>query len=320
MAWGGIDISKLTIDACLVREVGKPLRKKLGNTPEGHDKLLRWVRSQAGDVSLHFCMEATGVLGNALAEHLTEAGHCVSVENPARIKHFGLSLGADSKTDEEDALTIALYCRERRPEPWRLASPEVRRLVALMRRYASLQSLLQQEVCRTTEPGLVDAVKASLGETIRFLREEIQRLKEEIDKHIEGHPQLRNDKHLLRTVPGVGEITALWILAELPSVDQFDSAQAAAAYCGLNPRECRSGTSVHRRSRLSKAGNRHLRKALYLPSIAAVRFNPRVRAIYDRLLESGRTKMCALGAAMRKLLMICFGVLKSQKPFDAAAA
>ena len=315
MAYIGIDISKATFDACLLRHQGKPLHKAFSNSDNGFRKLLRWVESQAADTQLRFCMEATGVLGNALAMFLAEAGLCVSVENPARIKHFGISLGNGNKTDKADALTIALYCRDRQPAAWRLAAPEMRELVALLRRYESLQSLLQQEQCRLAEPALIPTVKQSLEQTISFLQEEMRKLHEAIEQHVDSLPQLRRDKALLETIPGIGRLTALRILAELPDVSQFDRAQAAAAYGGLNPREYRSGSSVHHRTRMSKSGNKRLRKALYLPAVCAVRCNPLVREIYQRLLAAGKPKMVALGAAMRKLLMIAYGVLKSQRPF-----
>ena len=121
---------------------------------------------------------------------------------------------------------------------------------------------------------------------------------------------------MLRTIPGIGPVAAHALLAELPDPSRFATAQQAAAYAGLAPREYRSGTSVKKRTRLSKAGNARLRKALYLPAMTAIRFNPLVGAFYARLVEAGKAKMAALGACMRKLLMIAYGVLKSRTPFD----
>lgn len=135
-------------------------------------------------------------------------------------------------------------------------------------------------------------------------------------KLIAASERLRADRALLRTIPGIGPVAAHALLAELPDPARFATAQQAAAYAGLAPREYRSGTSVKKRTRLSKAGNARLRKALDLPAMTAIRFNPLVGAFYARLVEAGKAKMAALGACMRKLLMIAYGVLKSRTPFD----
>ena len=113
-----------------------------------------------------------------------------------------------------------------------------------------------------------------------------------------------------------GRQTATTILAELPAVERLPSAQSAAAYCGLAPREYTSGASVRKKTRLSKAGNPRLRKALFLPTQTAVRFNPLLKGFFDRLVAAGKPKMQAIGACMRKLVMLCYGVLKNRAPFD----
>ena len=313
-AWIGIDVSKSTLDVWLVKENDKSVYKQFKNDPSGWARLLRWLQSQ-GVTDLHFCMEATGAHSTGLAMFLAEQGLHVSVQNPVRIKHFGVAIGILNKTDKADAKTIATYCRMVKPQAWRMCSPEVRQLVAYMRRYDDLQGLLTQEKNRLTEPGIIHEIERSLKQSIRFLQKHMDQLMDQIRKHIDRHPSLKEDKELLETIPGVGEITALWVLAELPDVNQFDSAQGAATYAGLNPCERRSGTSIRGRTRLSKAGNRHLRKALYMPSLAAKRYNPLVKALYDRLIARGKSKMAAVGACMRKLLMIAYGVLKSRHAF-----
>jgi transposase len=149
------------------------------------------------------------------------------------------------------------------------------------------------------------------------LEKEIDGLKKQIRAHIKSHDSLNRDAQLLESIPGVGEITAWDLLAELPDISQFDSAQAVAAYAGLSPREHRSGSSIHKKTRLSKQGNARLRKAVYFPAVNALRWNPLVKAHYDRLIAAGKMKMVALAASMRKVLMICYGVLKHQQPFQA---
>ena len=152
---------------------------------------------------------------------------------------------------------------------------------------------------------------------VAALDKELLRLKCEVRAHVKAHEALLRDSKLLQSVPGIGEITSWDILAEMPDVSEFDSAQSVAAYAGLAPREQRSGSSVRKQTTLSKRGNSRLRKAFYFPAVTAITWNPLIKAHYERLREKGKPKMVALAACMRKMLMICYGVLKHQEPFDA---
>lgn len=318
--WIGIDVSKDTLDVCLLRassqDKSKEKHKQFGNEASGHTKLLRWVQHLAGEEVCHFCLESTGSYSMAVAHFLAEAEQRVSIVNPARIKYAGLAQGVKNKTDRADARLIADYTRKENPALWRAAAPEVRLLVALVRRLHNVQESLVQEQNRLASPGLPAEVRTSLQKSIRFLEAEVKRLQKQIKEHSDGHPRLKADRELLLSIPGIGETTAHELLGEMPDVEQFASAQAMAAYAGLCPREHSSGSSVHKRTRLSKQGNSHLRRALYFPAISAVQWNAPVRAHYERLRERGKGKMVCLGAAMRKLLMICYGVLKNRQPFD----
>jgi transposase len=316
--WIGLDVSKDTLDACLLRPNDKRLSKQFANDASGHAKLLRWVEQLAPQSRAHFCLEATGSYSNGVALYLAEAEQLVSVVNPARIHFFGKGQGQGNKTDKADATLIALFCRKETPELWRAASPEVRWLVALVRRLHSVGELLVQEKNRLQAPGQPAAVVQSLESSIAFLESETKRLQKQIRDHINQNPDLKRDSKLLQSIPGVGELTAWDILAELPDVSQFDSAQSVAAYAGLAPREHQSGKSVRKQTRLSKQGNTRLRRALYFPAVTALTWNPLVKAHYLRLREAGKGKMVALAACMRKMLMIIYGVLKHQKPFDPA--
>ena len=323
-AWVGIDISKRTLDVCLLRENdkagSKPPSKQFENTAAGFAQLLRWVQGHSStNCDFHFCMEATSTYGQALAFFLVEAGHKVSVVNPFRTKHAALSRGSGNKTDRADAFVLADYCRKENPPLWRAAAPEVRMLVALLRRLQNLKDQMQQETNRLSEPGVLKVVQRSLRKSIRFFKGEIAALEDAIEEHVRDHPRLKEDRDLLTSIPGISATTAHWILAELPDVEQFASAQSAAAFAGLAPREYRSGTSVKKATQLSKAGNRHLRRALFMPALCAVRCNPPIKAFFEQLVARGKSRMVAVGAAMRKLLMIAFGVLKSRRPFSVEA-
>ncbi|HJZ56509.1 MAG TPA: transposase, partial [Gemmataceae bacterium] len=162
------------------------------------------------------------------------------------------------------------------------------------------------------------AARKSIARVIRLLSREADRVQAHAEALVAATPALAADRDLLESVKGLGRQTATTVLAELPPVDQFRSAESGAAHCGLAPSEFQSGKSVRKYTRLSKAGNARLRKALYLPTQTAVRFNPLLRGFFARLVAAGKPKMQAIGACMRKLVMLCYGVLKNRQPFDPA--
>jgi transposase len=313
----GIDVSKRTLDVCSLTPGNKKRHKRFANSAAGWAQLLNWVLALAKEQACHFALEATGAYGEGIALFLAQAGQKISVVNPARVRHAALAAGICNKTDKLDASVIALYCRLHSPPPWQPPAPEFRKLAALVRRRQNLLDSAQQEKNRLDQPELDKEVKASLKRQVRFLEKELKHVEKDIAAHVRAFPHLQSDADLLRSIPGIGALTAHKLLAELGDAKAFASSGAAAAYAGLSPQQHQSGTSVRKRTRLSKRGNPHLRKAMYLPTVTALSHNPRVKAFYDRLVAAGKPKMVALGAAMRKLLMIAVGVLRSGKPFDA---
>jgi transposase len=312
----GIDVSRDTLDACLLLADGTTREATFGNDRRGHAALPAWADRYARGAAVHFCLEATGPYSEAPATALADAGRLVSVVNPARVRYAGLALGRGNKTDKADARLIAEYAAREHPPAWQPPPPAVRELQALVRRIDDLTEAAAREKGRLASPALTADVRKSVERTLRLLEREAARVRAAADGLIAATPTLAADRALLETVPGVGRRTATTILAELPAVDRLPSAESAAAYCGLAPTEFRSGTSVRKRTRLSKAGNPRLRKALFLPTQAAVRFNPVLAGFFARLVAAGKTKMQAVGACMRKLVMICYGVLKNRAAFD----
>lgn len=314
--WVGIDVSKDALDAALIAP-GRNLEcGHFTNDKAGFAKLVKWAERLASSKALHFCMEATGSYSAAFAEHLAASGRHVSVVNPFLAKHYGMAQGARNKTDKADARLLADYCRRAQPPLWRMAAPEVRELTALVRHLDNLKQLDVQQRNRLAEASASVLVSQSLQAVIDQTQAQIAAIEKAIAAHIGKHPGLKADAALLDSIPGVGPALAASILAELPDISQFSSAQAAAAYAGLSPQEHRSGTSVRGKTRLSKRGNAHLRTALYMPAMCALRFNPSVMALGERLRAVGKHKMAIIGAAMRKLLMLAFGVLRSRTPYQ----
>ena len=313
----GADISKDTYDAHLLSAAGEVAYGQFDNDLKGHIKYLKWAQRFAKGRPIHFCMEATGAYSDGLAMYLADQGQLVSVVNPHRIHHWAIANGQGNKTDKADARAIAQYCLQIVPSIWRMAKPEVRELTALIRHLDSLKQHATQQKNRLSGPGLPAVVIKSLKKLLKQLEDEIKAIEKQIDKHVDGHPDLKRDRNLLLSIPGIGNTTAVLLLAELPDVDQFVDAKLAAKFAGLCPSQYQSGTSVHKRTQRYKRGKRRLRSALYMPAMSAIQWNEPVKAIYLRLLEKGHKGASALVAAMRKLLMIAVGVLKSGQPFKA---
>jgi len=310
----GIDVSKQKFDVALRRADASGRSRAFANTQAGFGQLEVWL-GKLGAGRVHACLESTGTYGLALAQFLHDAGHVVSVVNPACIKAFAQSELRRAKTDRVDAKVIARFCEAMEPAPWAPPAPEIRQLQGLVRRLESVQQMLQQERNRLDVPGLAGSVRSSLERTVEALRQEVLRLQGEIRKHIDDHPHLSQQQELLRSIPGIGERTAQRLLSEMSTLP-FSRARQVAAYAGLVPSPRESGTSVRGRSRLSKRGNVRLRQALYWPAIVAMRHNPVLRSFAGRLLAAGKPKLVVIAAVMRKLLHLAFGVLKHQRPFD----
>ena len=238
--------------------------------------------------------------------------------NPAATRAFSKCELSRTKTDKADAARIARFCRAHQPRLWEPPSEEMATLQALVKRLETLQQMHQMESNRLE--GAVGPIKESLEAVLTTLEEQINTTERLIRQHFHQHPGLTEQAQLLESIPGIGATTAAVLLAELGDVRRFASAKQAVAFAGLCPRLCLSGSSVRGRERLCKQGRSRLRKALYFPAMVALRHNPALRAMKERLVARGKRPMVVLGAAMRKLLHLAFGVLKSKKPFDVALA
>jgi transposase len=308
----GIDISKADFHVEL--SVNEKLRhRRFVNRKEGFRELCVWLARHKAE-PVHACLEATGRYGDELALHLYQAGHVVSVINPAQIKAFGQSELLRNKDDRPDAGLIRRFCEKQQPAAWQPPSTQLRELQALTRHLENLHDTRQQQVNRL-EGVNNKAVLKSLRKLVAHLDSEIQRTEKQIQDQIDNDPELHRQQQLLSSIKGIGKLTAAKLLAEIGDISSYKSARQVAAYAGLTPRNNRSGT-LRGKTRLSKTGNARVRKALFFPALVAKRYNPIVRAFCQRLTSNGKNKMEVVGAAMRKLIHIAFGVLKSGKHFD----
>jgi transposase len=317
----GIDVSKGKLDTLWLRDVAsvKVKTKIQPNTAAGHKKLIDWIVKSTGQAieQSHCLMEATGIYHEALAYALHTAGAEVSLVNPAQVREYARSLGIRNKTDKKDSWVIAHYGATQRVRRWQPEPEAVRTLKALINRLMALEKDRQREVNRLEhipQTGASETVAQSIHTVVAQLDAEKQRLEKSINDHIDQNPQLKNDRELLLSIIGVGPVVSRLMLSILHSRD-FDKGPQCAAYLGLNPIHNESGSSVRGRAHISKAGDARVRAKLYMAAIVCIQHNPDIRDQYQRLLKNGKSKKSALCAAMRKLVHICFGVLKHQQPY-----
>ncbi|MEO9057763.1 MAG: transposase [Ktedonobacteraceae bacterium] len=313
----GIDVAKAKVDIWFqrVQSNEKPKHQCYDNTSTGHRRLLAWLATQQVG-QLHVCLEATGTYSDALALCLHQAGYCVSLVNPLRIKRYGESELRRIKTDKSDAALIARFCLTQHPDPWTPLPPEWRELQDLVRSLQDVKQLSQQQVSRSKSGPHTPVVAGATSRILSCLDKERSTLDQHIEQHILAHKSLAVDYALLLSIVSIGPTTAALLLAELGDVRRFANVRDLVAYVGLCPRLCSSGSSLHGPTPLTKRGNAVVRRALYCPAMNAVRFNPFLKPFYHRLLGQGKPKMVALAAVMRKLLHLVYGVLLSGKPFD----
>jgi transposase len=315
----GIDVSKNTLDASM-STCNKVRAKSFANSPDGWRHLLDWLIGWKVR-RVHACLESTGRYSLGVACKLNEAGHVVSIVNPAQIRDFARTKLGRNKTDAIDASHIREYCELFKPAPWAPPSHAHRQLGELQTIRAGIVASLTEWKNRKNS-GMVDAVAQSLADaTISHFASQLGAVEKAIAEAIDNDSDLRRKCDLLLSISGVGETLAGVVLAELPGPDVLRSSAEAVAYTGLNPRRHQSGTSIDRLTRISKIGNAVLRAALYMPAMSAMRYNPAIVALVTRLKAKGRLNPKQIVvAAMRKLLVLCFGVLKTGKPLRSGVS
>ena len=332
----GVDVSKKTLSVVLTDHKDKKLwsNKSIPNDEPGFNKLveavIKNVSRKAGneDYSISAGMEATGIYGEQLAYFLSEHSHngriVTYVLNPATVKAFGDSVMVPNKNDSADAQLIASYLSmaitKGQISPWKAPSPEGRILKELSRRREELTGLLVCECNRLEklecmrEPS--EVIVESVKEHICYLKDSIHSLEKAIEGHIDDDPRMRDDIELLRSIPGIGEVTSVTLQGESDGLINFTSVKGLVSFVGIAPSEHTSGTSVFKRSKIGRRGNARIRHHLYMATLSATQVNPVIKEFYERLQLRGKCKKLALVACMRKMLHIIWGVMKNRKSFD----
>ena len=320
--FAGIDVSAREISVARLR--GKEQNPKFAtfaNSASGHKALLPFLLQ--GTDRVRVCLESSGnySLDLALALHAHPQVE-VSVINPRRARSFAESLGERSKTDPVDAHVLCQYVVRMPWVGWQPPSPLALRLRAITRAIESLGVMHTQESNRahalSSSRALPALVLRERERHQRYLEHRMKRLRHEALRLIARDPELDRRFRLMLTVPGIGETSALQILGELVVLSDTMDARQWVAFAGIDPSQFTSGTSVQKRPRISRGGSRHLRRALYMPALVALRREPHLRAFYQRLLSRGKAPLQAVVAVMRKLLHALFAMFRSNSSYDGS--
>lgn len=322
----GIDVAAASL-AVVVGRAGAPpaAALALANTAAGWRELEAALRAQgAAPATTLLVMEATGAYWQGLATALHAAGWAVSVVSPGSARHYARARLRRAKTDAVDAAVLARYGRDLRPAPWAPAPPDVQALQLLIRQRDDLVALRTETRNRQHAlaqlPAVPDEARAPLDAVLAVLAEQVAALDAAIRRRAAAAASVADDIARLQTIVGVGLLTAAIVAVETRPLRAGAAPAQVVAYAGLDPAPHQSGTSVRGAGHISKTGNARLRQALYMAAVSAVRFNPVLRAFYERLVARGKPKKVALVAAARKLLVLMVALLTRHRDFDPAWA
>jgi transposase len=316
----GIDVSAATL-AVAVIEQDQPLQQReFANRASGHKALIGWLGK--GKARARVSLEATGIYSLDLALALDAAPHIeLAVLNPKMVNRFAQTLRR-SKTDAADAAVLAEYSRRMPFLAWTPPSLNGLRLRALGRHIAALvaqhtreQNRLHAARSSRTVPG---CVLQDLKRSLASLTRRIAKMRRAAMELIRADAEIEQRFRLLTGMPGIAQTSAVQILGELALLSPHLTVRQWVAHSGLDPVHQDSGTSVHKRSRISRAGNRHLRRALYMPALSAVRWDPHMKAFYEALQARHKTKLQAIIAVARKLLHAIYGIFRTRTPYDGS--
>lgn len=294
--------------------------KCFSNTAKGFKELEQWVKKFTDvSVPLLYVMEATGVYHESVAYYLTDRGYAVSIVLPNKISNYMRTLDLKTITDKTSSESITRFGLERHLEKWKRPKPTYKTLKQLNREQQQIveertmvknhlhAELAQADYCLES----VDRIK----KRIAFLNKQEKQVKEQIAKLISNDKEVESDVKLLCTIPGVGILTASTILAETNGFDLIRNKKQLTSYAGLDIREKQSGTSVNGKPRISKKGNKRLRKAMHMPALAAIRYDDRFKSIFERIVAKHGIKMKAIVAIQRKLLEMTYTIFKTKTPY-----
>lgn len=322
----GIDVAQKELVVCLGRmyDDWSPslyAHKTFVNTEKGFKALILWVKEKTNEsVAVRFVMEATGVYHEGLAYFLDALGHEVTIILPNKISNYFKTLEVRTITDKTAAETITLFGLERKLDCWqkpREVFKQLRQLTRekdqLVQERTAIKNQLHAEQAEA-EPNKKSVQRAK--ERIKLLNEQEAEIQQEVAALLSQDEQIQQTVKLICSLTGVGLLTAAIVLGETNGFELIRNKRQLASYAGFDIKEKQSGTSVKGKPRISKRGNRHLRKAMHLPALCAIRYDERFKAIFSRLVAKHGIKMKAAVAVQRKILEMIFTLYKTGKPYD----
>jgi transposase len=322
----GIDVAQKELVVCIGRmyedwSTELYSYKSFGNNSKGFLSLVKWVlKLSQPTVPIRYVMEATGVYHESLAYYLADHGYCLTIVLPNKISNYVRTLSVKTVTDKTASEAIALFGLERNLEDWKRPKPIFKRLRQLSRERNQLvqertivkNQLHAEQAESEPNPSTVKRIK----QRILLLNKQEKAINEEIESMVKKEKTVSRELTLLCTIPGIGPLTAATILAETNGFELVRNKRQLASYAGFDVKEKQSGTSVKGKSRISKKGNKYLRKAMHFPALAAIRHDERFRSIFARLVSKHGIKMKAVVAVQRKLLEMTYTIFKTQTAYN----
>lgn len=323
----GVDVAQKELVVTLGRlnqdlSVDLYSRRKFANKESGFEALLKWLcQHTLPEFSLRVVMEATGVYHQKFAYFLSDKQVDISIVLPNKISNYMRTLAVKTITDDTCADAIALFGLERKLENWVRPDPDYRILQQLTRerdQIVSERSMLKNQIhAENTEAFPNQRTLKRLNDRLKLMNVQEKEIKQDIKASLQLNQKIKEIVDRITTIPGVGELTAVTILSETNGFELIRSKKQLTSYAGLDVKEKQSGTSVKGKPRISKKGNRHLRKALHLPALTAIRHDKNYTDLFARLISRHGIKMKAVVAVQRKLLELTYILFKNETIYDA---
>jgi transposase len=310
----GLDVAKRSIEVCLLSSNGRVQKTSIDNSKHGFQKLLCWLHGY-DLANIHVCLEPTGKYSRAIAAYLHATGVKISQVNSYTVLCHGRSKNYRSKTDRIDAYLLADFCLKENPPAWSPPAPSQTELSELQARIADIEEMIIQERNRLEAVDCSTTVRLDIEEHLAQLMVRKQRLEKASRELVKSEPILQNDFAIINSVIGLGEKSAMRLLA-LVRFDQFKIPRNVGCFAGLTPKQYRSGTSVYKRDCISRIGSTQLRKSMYFPAMVAMQHNPQMRYFAERLEKKGKPPKVIICAVMRKLLVLAATLIRNQEYYD----